>query len=140
MKSLVIFVSILWAASTWAVVTQAAINAQIAVVQAAQTKLDSLYSLQLAEDWQSIIDADSLLSANGTEALVAEKISGNFDPRFIALDVNFAGWSASAKTLWGLGIQVYGKHVVTEVEGRYNVRQDNVQGFLGYLKTFLGQF
>ncbi len=140
MKSMILFLSLLCAASTWAVVTQEDIDAQIAVVQAAQTKLDSLYSLQLAEDWQSIIDADSLLSANGTEVLVAEKISGNFDPRFVALDVNFSGWSAGAKTLWGLGIQVYGKHVVTEVAGRYNVRQDNVEGFLGYLKTFLGQF
>lgn len=140
MKPMILFLSLLCAASTWAVVKQEALNAQIAVVQAAQTKLDSLYSLQLAEDWQSIIAADSLLSANGTKALVAEKIAGNFDPRFVAVDVNFAGWSASAKTLWGLGIQVYGKHVVTEVAGRYNVRQDNVQGLLGYLKTFLGQF
>lgn len=138
---LTLFLSvILLAASAHALVTQAQIDAQTAVVLTAQTQLDSLYSLQLAEDWQSRIDADSLLLANGTATRVAEKVAGIFDPRFIALDVNFAGWSVPQQSLWNLGVQLYGKHVATGISGRYNVRRDNVEGFLGYLKTFLGQF
>uniref|UniRef100_A0A6H1ZJ38 Uncharacterized protein n=1 Tax=viral metagenome TaxID=1070528 RepID=A0A6H1ZJ38_9ZZZZ len=115
-------------------VTPAQIDAQRTVLAGEQAKLDSLLSLQLADQLQaSLVDADSTLSVHSVRVLVDAK---PFDPQYVTVDVPYSQWPATVQGLWNLGLQFAPQHVPVAA-GRYAVRQDRVAGFLSATKQFL---
>jgi len=115
-------------------VTPEQIAAQQAVVAVEQSKLDSLQSLQQAEQLQvSLIDADSVLAANNILIIVDAK---PFDAMYVCIDVPYSSWPVQVQQFWTLGLTLAPQHFPVST-GRYEVHRDNVAGFLAATKSFL---
>ena len=115
-------------------VTPEQIAAQQAVVAVEQSKLDSLQSLQQAEQLQvSLIDADSVLAANNILIIVDAK---PFDAMYVCIDVPYSSWPVQVQQFWTLGLTLAPQHFPVST-GRYEVHRNNVAGFLAATKSFL---
>lgn len=116
-------------------VTQDEIDAQKAVVQSEQSRLDSLESLALADRLDStLIDVDSTLTANNVQILVDAK---PFDPLYVQIDVPYSKWSSLVQKLWDAERKLNAPKHIETATGRYAVRKDRVKAFLATLRTFL---
>ena len=139
MKTLIAVCALALCVSAGAV-TLEEIDAQVVVVAAAQSGLDSLRSRQCAEaiDVSAVDTTTALTRARVTVELMTPLASNGLrDPKYVDVDLAtlYATWDAITQRGWALTVRESGLDVRTITPGRYGMLASEARPFLVLLKS-----